>query len=254
MIIGNNNLAYTNSTYSYYGGYFYWGYSAGNRANNLNRYSALNKNNSIPSGYTPNYTWAPAIKGNGMAILDFGGGSIYKALMAAAKNCSATIVGQGIVTNANLQNLVKMLATVIGSGSINKADMAGILAMVATNILGQGTISKADLGAIINLFSTVSASGSINFANILGKAYLSAHIYVNESAATTEQLVDAIWEELTSDHTTPGSMGKALSDAGGAGNPWGSLTSVNNDPGTFGEMVQDIKKSEMGTPGLIFGA
>jgi hypothetical protein len=253
----NQNLIYTGNTYSYSGGFFFWGYSAGNSSNNFNKYSALNQNNSIPSGYNPHYTWAPAIKGNGLAMLDYGSGTVSKALLANAINlCNSTwaLVGQGSVVQANLQNLVKMIATIVGTGSVTKADMACVLKLVATNITGTGSVSKADMGAIINLFATVNGGGGVNFANILGKAYMSAHIYVNESAATTEQLVDAIWEELVSDHLTPGSVGSALNDAGRAGNPWGSSTIANNDPGTFGELVQQTKDKITPLPGMIFGA
>jgi len=257
MIIGNTYI-YKNSTYTIHGYYSgVWGWSVGNQANNLNRYSSLNKNNSIPSGYTPNYTWAPAIKANGLAVLDYGSGTVYKALMANAinlGNSTYALVGQGSVVSANLQNLVKMLATVTGTGSVNKAQMASILKMLATNISGSGTVTKANMGAIIGMLATAQGTGSVNYANILGKAYMSAHIYVNESAATTEQLVDAIWDELVANHNTPGSTGEALADAGGAGNPWSSSTATNNNPGTFGEMVQDIKKTGIGSQGLILGA
>ena len=256
MLLAQNWFV-TNNTYSYYGRLFLWGYSAGNRSNNLNRYSHFDQSNSIPSGYNPNYTWAPAIKGNGLAILDFGQGVVSNALLANAiniSNSSWALVGQGSVVQANLQNLVEMLATVVGEGTVFKADMGAILKMIAT-VTGNGTVSTADMGAIIGFVATLSGSGSVNYANILGKQYMSAHIYVNEAAATTDQLVDAIWNEMVADHSTAGSTGKALSDAGGAGNPWSSDISTNNDPGTFGELVQkDIKQKLIPMPGLILGA
>jgi hypothetical protein len=52
-----------------------------------------------------------------------------------------------------------------------------------------------------------------------------------------ELLVGDVWEELTADHTTSGTTGKALSDAGSAGNPWSSPIAGNTDAGTFGELV-----------------
>ena len=48
---------------------------------------------------------------------------------------------------------------------------------------------------------------------------------------------DAVWDESTAGHTTAGTTGKALSDAGSAGNPWGSPVTGNTDTGTFGELV-----------------
>ena len=47
-----------------------------------------------------------------------------------------------------------------------------------------------------------------------------------EAAAGSD--VDAIWDEPTSNHQIPGSTGKALSDAGGAVNPWSLLLDGNN--------------------------
>jgi hypothetical protein len=37
-------------------------------------------------------------------------------------------------------------------------------------------------------------------------------------------------------------MGKAMGDAGGAGNPWSSTIAGNTSPGTFGEAVSEVKK------------
>lgn len=181
---------------------------------------------------------------------------VNKALLANAINISNStwaLVGQGSVVQANLQNLVEMLATVVGEGTVFKADMGAILKMIAT-LTGNGTVSNADLGAIIGFTATVDGSGSVNYANILGKQFMSAHIYVNEAAATTEQIVDAIWDELLADHTIPGSTGKGVADAGSAGNPWSSDTASNNDPGSFGELVQQTQQKIVPLPGMIFGA
>lgn len=255
MLIGHHSWWNVSniSRYGYYTSSIY-GMSNALLANNLNKYSSFNNKNGIPSGYNPHYTWAMPLKNGGLAMLEVSAGSVYDALLASAKNCQASITGEGSVYIANLQNLVEMAATIISSGGVDKASMAGILAMLATNITGQGTISKADLGAIIGMLSTIESSGGVNYAELLGQCFCSAHIYVNEGTATTEQIVDAIWDELTSSHTITGSTGKALLDAGSAGNPWGSLTSTNDDPGTFGELVQDIKQGVIGSQGLILGA
>lgn len=53
-----------------------------------------------------------------------------------------------------------------------------------------------------------------------------------------ENLVDGVWNAATSDYSTAGTTGKALTDAGSAGNPWSADPSVNNDPNTFGELIQ----------------
>lgn len=47
----------------------------------------------------------------------------------------------------------------------------------------------------------------------------------------------SVWDEVVADHLTVGTTGKALNDAGAAGNPWSATVSGNTDPGTFGELV-----------------
>jgi len=63
---------------------------------------------------------------------------------------------------------------------------------------------------------------------------------VNSSTATVDTtglIKNAVWDEALAGHTTTGTAGKALSDAGAAGNPWGSLITGNTAAGTFGELV-----------------
>lgn len=50
-------------------------------------------------------------------------------------------------------------------------------------------------------------------------------------------IADAVWDESLSGHTTAGTTGEALDDAGGAGNPWSVAVSGNTTAGTFGELV-----------------
>ena len=69
----------------------------------------------------------------------------------------------------------------------------------------------------------------------------SVSIYHNTSGNIldngTETYNDGIWDKAIADHLTAGTTGKALSDAGGAGNPWGTPITGNTDAGTFGELV-----------------
>ena len=55
---------------------------------------------------------------------------------------------------------------------------------------------------------------------------------------TSADIADAVWDEALSGHTTAGSAGKALSDAGAAGDPWSTAV-----PGAYGA----------GTAGYILG-
>jgi hypothetical protein len=52
-------------------------------------------------------------------------------------------------------------------------------------------------------------------------------------------LVDLIWDELLSGHTTTGTAGKALADAGSAGDPWSTALPGAYGAGTAGKIVGD---------------
>ncbi len=61
---------------------------------------------------------------------------------------------------------------------------------------------------------------------------------VSIRAANSAGLIQAtIWDEPIAGHLTAGTTGKALSDAGVAGNPWSTPVTGNTTAGTFGELV-----------------
>lgn len=59
----------------------------------------------------------------------------------------------------------------------------------------------------------------------------------NSAGMTDPNLAAAVWNAVITNHLTAGTTGKALNDAGSAGNPWSTSVSGNTDPGTFGELV-----------------
>ena len=78
--------------------------------------------------------------------------------------------------------------------------------------------ANSNVGDVVNLNSV-----SVRAANIAG--------------LTEPDMAAAVWNALVANHLTAGTTGKALSDAGSAGNPWGSPVTGNTDAGTFGELV-----------------
>lgn len=65
----------------------------------------------------------------------------------------------------------------------------------------------------------------------------SGDVLDNGTQTTNHTMEVSVWNAPIADHLTAGTTGKALSDAGGAGNPWGSPVTGNTDAGTFGELV-----------------
>ena len=86
----------------------------------------------------------------------------------------------------------------------------------------------ASLNASMSISNSITTLVNLS-ADIGGPAELSA-----------EGLANAVWDTVIADHLTAGTTGKALSDAGGAGNPWSADLASNNDPNTFGERVQKL--------------
>ena len=84
----------------------------------------------------------------------------------------------------------------------------------AVNLVG----ANSNIGDIVNL-NTVSVRAS------------------NSAGLTEPDMAAAVWDALVANHLTAGTTGKALSDAGSAGNPWSSPITGNTNAGTFCELV-----------------
>lgn len=91
---------------------------------------------------------------------------------------------------------------------------------------------------IAGLAVNISGIGSI-VADLKGKANLSATIYVNSGAATTAELVAAIWGALAASNNDSGTMGEKLNAAGTAGDPWTADLTGYNTEGTAGKKLKD---------------
>ena len=112
-------------------------------------------------------------------------------------------------------------------------------------IVTVGGVSLARVVEIINGYTVTFENGSYAVNLVGANSNISDVVNLNSvqvraanSAGLTElNLENVIWNALTANHTTAGTTGKALSDAGGAGNPWASPVSGNTDAGTFGELV-----------------
>lgn len=57
------------------------------------------------------------------------------------------------------------------------------------------------------------------------------------ATSAVDELVDATWDEATSGHSTAGTTGKALTDAGSAGDPWSTALPGAYGAGTAGNIV-----------------
>lgn len=207
----------------------------------LNLYTGeggIDDKNGVPVGYEPPYSWWIPLKGGGLASKVTAGGEVENALLASAKNCVATVTGSGTISNAALQMIVALASTIAGSGTISWANITVPMTMGAT-VQGSGGSSYANLGAIINMLAHIYGVGSVE-ANLIGNAFMSAHIYVNEGAASVDQMVDGVWNALASQYNQSGSLGEKLNAAGTAGDPWTTALSGYETEGTAGYIVDNL--------------
>ena len=112
---------------------------------------------------------------------------------------------------------------------------------VHNTIVTVGGVTLARVVEIINGY-TVTFEDDSYAVNLVGANSNIADVVnlntVSVRAANSAGLIQSmIWDEPIADHLTAGTTGKALSDAGSAGNPWGSPITGNTDAGTFGELV-----------------
>jgi hypothetical protein len=158
------------------------------------------------------------------------------------------VAGANIPTPPSAGYLPVTVKSGTGTGEISLASGA---VTVATNNdkTGYGladnaiTDAKINTGAITSAkFAAGAITSTVLAANSIGASQL--------ATSAVDEIVDANWDEATSGHTTAGTTGKALIDAGTAGNPWSAATASNNTPGTFGAALGGGCGSGGGRPGL----
>lgn len=130
--------------------------------------------------------------------------------------------GSGDISNANLGLILSAVATLSGIGGLS-ADIVGALNASAT-LAGQWDMSGS-LGALAGAVATLSGSGSMN-NDITALAFLSADIYVNQSQASVQQIVDWVWNALASQYNTSGTMWEAAQTGWGGGGGWATAAQI----------------------------
>jgi hypothetical protein len=91
--------------------------------------------------------------------------------------------------------IVEMLATIAGSSSLT-ASIVGQLQAAAT-LAGSGSVSAA-ISAISGMVATLTGSGLISDAQQEALGQMVADIYVNQSQATVDQIVEGVTDSLGS--------------------------------------------------------
>lgn len=199
----------------------------------------LNARASLPSGTEPPYSWILAPKGGELSSTNkLGGTGTLTASAAQGINIESDLIGSGTIDTASLALVTSMTAGLVGSGTISSASMTGIISL-ETDLSGAGSLT-ASLSSIVGLNVAMTGSGTLT-ATLRGTLSLAADIYVNQSEATVQQIVDAVWNALAAEYNVSGTMGEKLNGAGSAGDPWTTDLAPYNTDGTAGKIVKQIK-------------
>lgn len=202
-----------------------------------NKFLSIPKNASVPMGYEPPGSWEIARKGGGLSsFVQVRGSSTISASPLNVRLTAADLAGIGTVSSAALSQLIQAAANLNGQGLITDAELAAVSSL-ASALSGTGSAS-GNVSALIPVAAAISGLGAI-VANLKGTGSLAADI-TPFTDLSPENLAQAVWNTQLAEHQDTGSAGKALTDAGAAGNPWAADLASNNDAGTFGALVQKL--------------
>ncbi len=184
-------------------------------------------------GYRPPYSLVLAPKDGGMSMYVANSGSISADGISGLFG-SADLTGEGTISNAAAGLIVEMIASLVGSGELS-ASISGQLNAIA-NLVGSGDLSGA-ASALAGMVAGLTGSGTLEGSQeALGE--MVANIFVNQSEATVEQIVEAVWNAFASEYNISGTMGEKLNGAGSAGDPWTTDLSGYNTDNTAGKILK----------------
>lgn len=195
-----------------------------------------NSRASFPTGTQPHYSWIVAPKGGELtSTTQINGDSDMSASMANGINIVSSLAGTGTISSGALSLVTSMIATIACTGTLT-GSMVGTIQMAAS-LAGSGDITGS-LNMLSGMVANLAGTGAIS-ADLKGKLFMAADIYVNQSEATVQQIVDAVWNALAAEYDLSGTMGEKLNGAGSAGDPWTTDLTGYNTADTAGKILKE---------------
>lgn len=156
---------------------------------------------SLPTGTQPPYSYHLAEKGGEMTSTTLiKGAASVSSSVANGINIIASLDGTGTISDAGLSLVTSMIAALAGTGTLT-GSMVGTIQMAA-DLAGSGDITGS-LGMLSGMFATLDGSGAIT-ADLKGRLSMAATIYVNEGAATIDQIVEEVVQAIVDMGATGG--------------------------------------------------
>lgn len=150
---------------------------------------------SLDTGTEPPYSWHLAEYGGELSSTTMISGT--GALTASQQNginIVSSIAGVGTIDTAGLSLVTSMISTIAGTGALT-GSMVGTV-QFAADLAGSGDITGS-LGMLSGMVANLAGSGLIS-SDLKGKLFMEAQIYVNEGAATVDQIVEGVTDSLGS--------------------------------------------------------
>ena len=150
---------------------------------------------SLDTGTEPPYSWHLAEVGGELSSTTMiNGTATLTASQQNGINIVSTLEGTGTIDTAGLALVTSMIAAIAGSGALTGA-MVGTV-QLAADLAGSGDVTGA-LGMLSGMVADLAGAGAIS-SDLKGKLYMEAQIYINEGAATVDQIVDGVVDNLGS--------------------------------------------------------
>ena len=150
---------------------------------------------SLDTGTEPPYSWHLAEVGGELSSTTMiNGTATLTASQQNGINIVSTLEGTGTIDTAGLALVTSMIATIAGSGALTGA-MVGTV-QLAADLAGTGDVTGA-LGMLSGMVADLAGAGAIS-SDLKGKLFMEAQIYVNEGAATVDQIVSGVVSNIGS--------------------------------------------------------
>lgn len=188
----------------------------------------------LAEGYLAPNAWMLPYDLGSMTTSNLNGDADLTTTGVAGLGGVVTMEGSGVLeaTGGLLAGLEVTMAgvgdlTLLGGGLLE-----AIVAMAGTGTLAGIISAQAGMNVTMAGIGTLTASPS-------GTGEMVVEIFVNQSEATVQQIVDAVWNALAAEYDLSGTMGEKLNGAGSAGDPWTTDISAYNTANTAGKILKD---------------
>lgn len=193
----------------------------------------------LPNGYGSD-SWLMPPKAGGVSSSNARGTGTATGVGTNGKFTSGQADGVG-TASASLSLILQAIGSAGGTCTVT-GTIGGALSAEGT-ASGSATASGV-ISALIKAVGQADGVASAT-ATLRGNGSVSGTIYVNESQATVDQIVDAVWNALAAEYNLTGTMGNKLNGAGSAGDPWTTDLASYTTAGTAGKILKDrLSKSQ----------